>query len=224
MGLVVLAERPGWVLASDSKVIEPFELLAIEKASHLMHSVESYATRILRSALKVYDERANAGFKSGEQLAKTQVSERLCELEAARSALIEMLRPSLTELLLDAMGKLARSVPRDRLYASALAALEDAWRQARWAKIYVNPVDVEAAEKALAEIVVASSSPMHVGVFGDHTVAPTGCRFESDLGFADAGLDVQLKALHDAFSEGLGEWGASMSSTTDGETFGNAAP
>jgi type III secretion protein L len=210
MGLVVLTERPEWQLACDSKVLEPVEVLAIEKAAQLMQSVESYATRILRSALKVYDQRASEGFKTGEVRAQATVAERLIELEAARSSLIELLRPSLTDLLLDAMGKLARGIPRERLYASAMASIEEAWRHARWARMHVNPQDVPAAEQALADLATEGRSAPSITVVADDSVAPAGCRFESDLGFADAGLDVQLNALRDAFSEGLSDWGAAM--------------
>jgi type III secretion protein L len=213
MGLVVLTERPEWQLACDSKVLEPVDVLAIEKASQLMRSVEAYATRVLRSALKVYDQRASDGFKTGEERAEANVAERLCALEAARSSLIELLRPSLTDLLLDAMGKLARGIPRERLYASAVASIDDAWRQARWARMHVNPQDVAAAEQALATSIT---------VIADNSVAPAGCRFESDLGFADAGLEVQLEALRVAFSEGLQEWGDAMVGNGDGAA--QAAP
>ncbi len=210
MGLVVLTERPEWQLACESKVLEPVEVLAIEKASQLMHSVEAYATRVLRSALKVYDQRANDGYKIGEERAKATVAEQLSALEVARSSLIELLRPSLTDLLLDAMGKLARGIPRERLYASAVASIEEAWRQARWTSLHVNPQDVPAAERALAELAADGRGTTSIAIVADPNVPPAGCRFESDLGFADAGLDVQLQALREAFSDGLGAWGQSL--------------
>jgi type III secretion protein L len=222
MGLVVLTERPEWQLACESKVLEPVEVLAIEKASQLMHSAESYATRVLRSALKVYDQRASDGFKTGEERAEANVAERLCALEAARSSLIELLRPSLTDLLLDAMGKLARGIPRERLYASAVASIEEAWRQARWAHMHVNPQDVAAAEQALADLAADGRSTTSITVVADNSVAPAGCRFESDLGFADAGLEVQLEALRFALSDGLQEWGDAMGS--NGDSAAEAAP
>jgi type III secretion protein L len=215
MGLVVLTERLEWQLACDSKVLEPVDVLAIEKASQLMHSVEAYATRVLRSALKVYDQRASDGFRTGEERAEANVAERLHALEAARSSLIELLRPSLTDLLLDAMGKLARGIPRDRLYASAVASIDEAWRQARWARMHVNPQDVAAAEQALADLAADGHGTTSITVLADNKVAPAGCRFESDLGFADAGLEVQLCALREAFSEGLQAWGDAMTSGSE---------
>jgi type III secretion protein L len=206
MGLVVLTDRPGWQLASDSKVVEPEDVMAVEEASQLMRSVELYAARLLRSALKVYEHRATEGFKSGENKAEQVVSSRLSELEAARASLIDVLRPSLTDLLLEALAKLAHGVPRERLYASALVALEEAWRDARWAQLRVHPQDVAAAQTAIDEIVASSPHAVHIGVVGDESISPTACYFESDLGFADAGLDVQLASLREAFSSGLAAW------------------
>ena len=52
-------------------------------------------------------------------------------------------------------------------------------------------------------------------MLADNAVAPAGCRFESDLGFADAGLEVQLEALRDAFSEGLRDWGDAMAGNSE---------
>jgi flagellar biosynthesis/type III secretory pathway protein FliH len=210
MGLVVLTERPEWQLACGSKVLEPVEVMAVEKASELMHSVEAYATRVLRAAVKVYDQRASDGFKTGEERAKADVAGRLHALEAARSSLIELMRPSLTDLLLDAMGKLARGIPRERLYASAVASIDEAWRQARWARMHVNPQDLAAAEQALTDLAADGHGATSITVMADNNVPAAGCRFESDLGFADAGLEVQLEALRDAFSEGLHDWGDAM--------------
>jgi type III secretion protein L len=222
MGLVVLTERPDWQLACDSKVLEPVDVLAIENATQLMQSVELYGTRVLRAALKVYDDRAQEGFKTGEVRAQATVAERLFALEAARASLIDMLRPSLTDLLLDAMGRLARGIPRERLYASALAAIDESWRSARWACMRVHPQNVATAKQALADLATAGHSMTSIGVVGDHAITLEGCRFESDLGFADAGLDAQLQALRNAFSEGLRDWASALSDPVPAQDIGSS--
>jgi type III secretion protein L len=208
MGLVVLIERAGWQLSSHSKVLEPDEVCAIDEATQLMHSAETYARRILRSSMKVFDAKANQGFREGERNAVHEIGRRLAELEAARSNLLEALKPSLVDLLLDALNRLALGLDRRRLYAGALVALEDAWRTARWAKLRVHPDDVGEAQAALAEIAAGGGPPLNLQVVGDADVGLRGCRFESDLGHADAGLDVQLAALRDAFDAGLAAWSA----------------
>jgi type III secretion protein L len=208
MGLVVLIERAGWQLSGSSKLLEPDEVCAIEEATQLMRSAETYARRILRSSMKVFDAKADQGFREGERNAVHEIGRRLAELEAARSNLLEALKPSLVDLLLDALNRLALGLDRRRLYAGALLALEDAWRTARWAKLRVHPDDVGEAQAALAEIAAAGGPPLNLQVVGDADVGPRGCRFESDLGHADAGLDVQLAALREAFDAGLAAWSA----------------
>jgi type III secretion protein L len=208
MGLVVLIERAGWQLASHSKLLAPDEVCAIDEAAQLMHSAETYARRILHSSMKVFDAKASEGFRKGERNAVHEVCRRLAELEAARSTLLEALKPALVDLLLDALTRLAHGVERQRLYASALVALEDAWRSARWARLRVHPDDVPAAQAALAELAAHGGPPLHLQVVGDAEVGPRGCRFESDLGNAEAGLDVQLAVLREAFDTGLAAWSA----------------
>jgi type III secretion protein L len=206
MGLVVLIERPGWRLASDSKVIEPDEACVIEEAAQLMRGAETYARRILGSSKKVFDAKADEGYREGERHALHDVARRLAELEAARTSLLEVLKPSLIDLLLDALGRLAQGVERERFYASALNALEGAWRAAGWARLRVHPDDVAAARTALAALTNEGGSPLHLQVVADETVGPQGCRFESDLGSADAGLPAQLAVLREAFDAGLSAW------------------
>lgn len=208
MGLVVLIERAGWQLSGESKLLEPDEVCAIDEATQLMRSAETYARRILRSSMKVFDAKAHQGFRAGERHAVHEVGRRLAELEAVRSSLLEALKPSLVDLLLDALARLASGIDRRRLYAGALLALEDAWRSARWAKLRVHPDDAAEAQAALAEIAAGGGPPIHVQVVGDAGVEPQGCRFESDLGHADAGLAVQLAALREAFDAGLAAWSA----------------
>jgi type III secretion protein L len=213
MGLVVLIERAGWQLASDSKLLAPDEVCAIDEAAQLMRSAETYARRILQSSMKVFDAKANEGFREGERNAVHEVCRRLAELEAARSTLLEALKPALVDLLLDALTRLAHGVERQRLYASALVALEDAWRSARWARLRVHPDDVAAAKAALAELAASGGAPLHLQVVADAEVGPRGCRFESDLGSADAGLEMQLAVLREAFDAGLAAWSADEPAT-----------
>jgi type III secretion protein L len=215
MGLVVLIERAGWQLCGDSKLLEPDEVCAIHEASQLMHSAETYARRILRSSMKVFDAKASEGFREGERNAVHEIGRRLAELEAARSTLLEALKPALVDLLLDALSRLAHGVERQRLYASALVALEDAWRAARWARLRVHPDDVGEAQAALAELAAGGGPPLHMQVVGDAEVGPRGCRFESDLGNADAGLEVQLAVLREAFDAGLAAWSADETAPAD---------
>jgi type III secretion protein L len=214
MGLVVLIERAGWQLSGNSKLLEPDEVCAIEEATQLMHSAETYARRILRSSMKVFDAKANQGFREGERNAVHEIGRRLAELEAARGSLLEALKPSLVDLLLDALTRLASGLDRRRLYAGALVALEDAWRSARWSKLRVHPDDVAEAQAALAEIAAGGPTP-NLQVVGDPDIEPRGCRFESDLGHADAGLEVQLAALRDAFDTGLAAWSADEAAAVD---------
>lgn len=206
MGMVVLIERPGWQLASDSKVIAPNEVCAIDNAAQLMRGAETYARRILGSSKKVFDAKADEGYREGERHALHEVGRRLAELEAARTSLLEVLKPSLIDLLLDALGRLAQGVERQRFYASALNALEGAWRAAGWARLRVHPDDVVAARAALAELANDGGSPLHLQIVADETVGQQGCRFESDLGSADAGLPAQLAMLREAFEAGLSAW------------------
>jgi type III secretion protein L len=208
MGMVVLIERAGWQLAGSSKVIAPDDVCAIDQASQLMHSAETYARRILNSSMKVFDAKADEGFREGERHAVHEVGRRLAELEAARTTLLEALKPSLIDLLLDALERLAQGIERERFYASALSALEDAWRAARWAKLRVHPDDLAAARAALAGIAIEGHAPLHLQVVADAEVGRHGCRFESDLGSADAGLEAQLAVLREAFDLGLSAWSA----------------
>jgi flagellar biosynthesis/type III secretory pathway protein FliH len=202
MGLVVLTQRHDWRLASESKILDQGEVKVVEKAADLMRSAEDYATRVLRTALKVYDLRADQGFEAGVKRAEAAAGERLAALEAARASLFEQLRPSMTDLLLDAMARLATGVPRDRLYASAVEAIEEAWSHARWARMHVHPQDVAAAQQALLAMTTQGNAALSITVVADEAVAPAGCRFESDLGFAEAGLQVQMDALCRALSGG----------------------
>ncbi len=211
MGMVVLIDRPGWQLQSDSKVIAPDDVCAIDEAAQLMRGAETYARRILGSSKKVFDAKADEGYREGERQALHEVGRRLAELEAARTSLLEVLKPSLIDLLLDALGRLAQGVERERFYASALSALEGAWRAAGWARLRVHPDDVAAARAALAELANEGGSPLHMQVVADETVGPQGCRFESDLGSADAGLQAQLAVLREAFDAGLSAWAADES-------------
>jgi type III secretion protein L len=216
MGLVVLIDRPGWTLAADAKVIEPEEVCAVAEAADLMRSAETYASRILRGAMKVFDARATDGFKQGERDAAGEMARRFAQVEAARATLLEALKPALVDLLLDALTRLAHGIDRQRLYAGALLALEDAWSHARWARLRVPPADVDKATDAVRELAGQGGTTLRVQVLADADVEPGGCRFESDLGCADAGLDVQLAALREAFQVGIAQWSdADVGETTE---------
>jgi len=209
MGLVVLMERPGYRLTSDSPVVKRDEVNLVTGAESIWASTERAVEATMQTVQRLQDRAAETGYLQGHRAGEESLAAALAKLAVQKQGLVASLEPILVEVVMEAVGTIVRKLGREHLFGEALSALGDVLKQARWAVLRVAPDQVDAAQAALASFVTESGLGAVAQVVADDGLAPEDCVFQTDLGEANAGLAVQLEALHAAIRMSAGAWLAS---------------
>jgi flagellar biosynthesis/type III secretory pathway protein FliH len=131
------------------------------------------------------------GYTSGHAEAFRRLQDVLATLDQRRKAI----EPQLIELVIDAIGRIARGLPAEVLLPGLIAtALEEAQCERGRIVLRVHPANGEIATRWLARQATPSEQA-HVTVAIDASVAENGCLLETPFGVIDAGLTTQLDAL-----------------------------
>lgn len=204
MELVVLIDRPGFAALSESRVLKHSDVLSITEAADLLAQAQTRDERMQEEARVTLAEQRLRAHSAGVLQAQQEWASRLAAAEAARHVTLNDLAPTLVGIVVDAVSLVLKRADPQQLMDSALLAVADLLRQARWARLKVHPTRVEEAQRALGRLAVKGEGQM-VTVIADPTAELHACVFETDVGIADASLDVQIGAIRVAVESAVAQ-------------------
>ncbi|RQP21323.1 FliH/SctL family protein [Piscinibacter terrae] len=199
MDLVVLIDRPDLTVAHPGRLLKRADANLVTQADELLGRLGARERQMQAQWQQAYETHKQRGLVAGEAQARQEWAERLAAAHAARHIALTDLAPTLVDIVSDAVGLVLRRTDRRQLIASALEAVDDMLRQARWAKLRLHPSQLAAARRALDDVArhVGSGREL-VTLVGDALLGEDDCIFETDVGIADASLGVQLAAIRSA--------------------------
>lgn len=198
MDLVVLIDKPDFTVTGTGRLLKKAQAGAIAQADELLEQARARDALLHRQALEACEQARRRGLQEGLAQAEAQWATRLAQAAVARRVALRDLAPALVEMVVDATAVVLRGANRRQLMASALQAVDGLLKQARWARLRVHPSQADAAHETLSEFDARHGAAGIVTVVPDPSVQMTGCIFETDVGIADVGLDVQLATIRQA--------------------------
>lgn len=206
MELVVLIDKPGFTAVSDSRVLKQSEAVCITQADELLQQTSARVRRLRARLKRAHSEEHLRARQAGALEAEREWAARLAAAAAARHVTLNDLSPILVGIVLDAVSQVLGETDAVQRLNSALQAVNGLLKQAKWARLKVHPSELEAAKLALANFADDTGSVVAmVTVLPDAAVALQGCVFETDIGIADASLDLQLAAIRTAVESAVAE-------------------
>jgi type III secretion protein L len=205
MGVVVLIDRPGYRLAADRKVLKSSEAAVIEQTARAYVLARERIDAALSDLDNVCARATRDAYQQGLAKAQEEAAKRWTCAEVERLTLLKSMKPMLADVLVDAVGLLAKDIDREAFIARALDVLSASLREVSWARIRVHPSALQSAREALAEFDRDTGLGKLAQVVADESLHEEGCVLESDVGTIDASLDVQLRTIRTALAEALRE-------------------
>jgi type III secretion protein L len=193
------------VLAVDE--VRELERIATAAAS-VGQRIEAAEARCLADLEATTHAAWQRGYTSGHAEALRRLQDVLAALDQRRKAI----EPQLIELVVDAIGRIARGLPSDVLLPGLIAtALEEAQCERGRIVLRVHPVNGETATRWLARH-APRSEQVRMTVELDASIAENGCLLETPVGVIDAGLTTQLDALSACLTRAVGSGSCSAPS------------
>jgi len=198
MDLVVLTDAAACKVVATSRVLKHADAASVMEAAQLLVLARQREAATVAQARAAQQQAREQGLKDGREQARAEYAGRLAAAEAARHVGLRELSPVLVDIVADAVAVLLRQADRAALLGAAIEAVDGLLKQARWARLRVHPDQADAARAALA----AAAIPIAT-VLVDPTLGLDACSFETDVGIADASLQVQLDALRVAVQQAV---------------------
>jgi type III secretion protein L len=196
--MAILIDRPGYRIATDSRVVKRADALIVAEVTRAYALAQEQIQSAFQAVEADCERIAAEAYEKGLSDAKREAARRWAITELDRKALVDSLRPALAEVVVDAVALIARSIDREATLARALELLQGSLREVSWARMRVHPDATSVAQRALDEMCRETGIGRIARVLADSSLSPDGCVLESELGTVDASLDTQLNAIREA--------------------------
>ncbi|MBA2723607.1 MAG: type III secretion system stator protein SctL [Methylibium sp.] len=203
MDLVVLIDLPELTVASKSRLLKKADAEHLTQAADVLERTRARDQLMLKQTLNGYEQARQRGRRQGLAQAEAEWAGRLAAAAAAKQLALRDLAPTMIDLVVDATALVLRNADRRQLMTAALQAVDGLLKQARWARLRVHPSQADAARETLGEFDARHSGAALITVVPDPSLKPEDCIFETDVGIADASLDVQLGAIRSALEKAV---------------------
>ena len=204
MDLVVLIDRADFKVSTKSRLIKAADVVSITSAQDLLLRAQEHVRNMQEQLAQRFEQERDRGYAEGLQAAQQEWSERLGVAQATRHLALKNLAPVLVDIVVDAVSVILKEADSKQVFSSALSAVDDLIRRAKWASFRVHPDKVEAAQLALNRFAQgAASSCDWIYVVPDPSLPIDACIFETDAGTADASLSTQLQFVRSAMESAV---------------------
>lgn len=171
------------------------------QAETLLAEAQAQADDLLAQAQAQFDGAWQQGFDQGTQDAAAHwASQQLQAAEARRRTLVRQ-SERLSGIVSMAVERVIEQEDRSALFRRSLRTITKLVKDSAMLTLRVPEADRENAQRAIAELTAQlpqGAPAVAIEVVVDPQMPEGACRFESDSGVIDAGLDTQLAAIRRA--------------------------
>lgn len=188
----------------ESAAADRDQVLAVARneAQALLESAGLEAQAILMQAQKRFEQAYRLGRDQGMQDAAAQwATQAISEAEAQRRHLMRS-SARLAGVVSMAVERVIEREDRVGLFQRSLRTILRLVKDAPMVTLRVSESDILEARRAVELMEAQTGTAVAVEVLADAALPSGACRFESDEGVVDAGLETQLAALRRAVERG----------------------
>jgi type III secretion protein L len=195
MDMVVLIDSPNFKLLNGSRLIKSTTASAVIDAADLVKRAQNHHALAEEKSNDLYEEARRNGLKKGLEEASAQMAEQLAKVISARQVALKDLGPMLANIVTDTVKSILKGANIDHVYASALEAVNGLTKKAQWVELRVHPEHVNHAQAAVNMLTTGVASMPAITVVSDISLDIYDCIFQTDVGIADASLNMQLESI-----------------------------
>lgn len=171
---------------------------AREQADALLADAQAQSDALMAQAQAQFDSAWQQGFDQGTQDAAAHwASQQLVAAEARRRSLVRQ-SERLSGIVSMAVERVIEQEDRSALFRRSLRTITRLVKDAPMLTLRVPEADHDSAQRAVDEALAQANTALAIEVVADPQMPEGACRFESDRGVIDAGLDTQLAAIRRA--------------------------
>jgi type III secretion protein L len=217
MDMVVLIDTPEFKLLNNSRLVKNSSIGAIVESAELIKLAEQSRATVAEQCEMALELAKKNGYKEGMAQANVEMSAQLARVVASRQVSLHDLGPLMADIVTDTVKSMLKQIDTSLVYKSAFDAVNRHIQKAQWIELRVHPSHVDAVQKTVDELATNGAPAFNlpfISITADHSLEPYDCLFQTDIGSAEAGLDVQLESIRAAVLAGASAFNTTRSDET----------
>lgn len=201
MGTVFRVDGPRLTPAPGTRLITAADAALLVDAQKLLDTAREKAAALESEARELCQKLKEEAFQEGLAQGRMEQSEKIMETVSSTVEYLENVEQSLVGVVMRSIRKVLGEMPEDerivRIVRQALGSVRDQQRVV----LRVAPDDENSLRQALSAMMATTPGrSSFLELVADGRLPRGACLLESELGVVDASLEVQLKALENAFT------------------------
>lgn len=196
MGLVVLTSAPGAVVASDSRILKRQLFQVAQERCDAANELSNLSEQMRAQSKLTRIASRTAGQREGEARALELLADRLTRAAVAERIELEQIRPTLVQLVSNAVGSVLNAVDRRVWFDEVLRSVEQQLNQCQRIVFTVHPDSVGALREAIDTMPYTVRGTIRI--VEDASLAADVCDVASDHGFATCSIQSEVSSIERA--------------------------
>ncbi|MDF2377669.1 MAG: HrpE/YscL family type III secretion apparatus protein [Verrucomicrobiales bacterium] len=174
------------------------EYAALVEAEGLIEAARAEAERIRREAEEEYAKRRAEGYEAGLEKGKAEIAERMVDYMGRSAAYFSKVEGVLIDVVMRAARRVIGEFDQKEVVERVVRRALEATRNEGHVTVRVAPALADDLKSRIGDILGGFPKVEFLEVVPDGRVPEGGCILETELGFVDASLETQFKAIEKA--------------------------
>lgn len=174
------------------------EYAALVEAEGLIEAARAEAERIRREAEEEYARRRAEGYEAGLEKGKAEIAERMVDYMGRSAAYFSKVEGVLIDVVMRAAKRVIGEFDQKEVVERVVRRALEATRNEGHVTVRVAPALADDLKSRIGDILGGFPKVEFLEVVPDGRVPEGGCILETELGFVDASLETQFKAIEKA--------------------------
>ncbi len=184
--------------AENRAILPAREYAALVEAEGLIEAAREEAERIRREAEEEYVRRKAEGYDTGLEMGKAEIAERMVEYMGRSAAYFSKVEGVLIDVVMRAARRVIGEFDQKEVVERVVKRALEATRNEGHVTVRVAPALADDLKSRIGNILGEFPRVEFLEVVADSRVPEGGCILETELGFVDASLETQFKAIEKA--------------------------
>ena len=174
------------------------EYAALVEAEGLIEAARAEAEWIRREAEEEYARRRAEGYETGLEKGKAEIAERMVDYMGRSAAYFSKVEGVLIDVVMRAARRVIGEFDQKEVVERVVRRALEATRNEGHVTVRVAPALADDLKSRIGNILGEFPKVEFLEVVPDSRVPEGGCILETELGFVDASLETQFKAIEKA--------------------------
>ncbi|MCP4745710.1 MAG: HrpE/YscL family type III secretion apparatus protein [Desulfobacteraceae bacterium] len=189
--------RPG------KKIIKPAEYNQLLDAEQIIAEAHKKAEQIIADAKLKYEQEAKRGYQDGLDKASEQMSGKVAQTVASTASYYGQMENKMVKLAMLMLNTILGEMDDHELVRKMVSKSLETVRNEPQVNIKVHPCHADTVNERLKQLNNDFPNVNLIEVSPEPRMTVDGCILESEAGYVDGSLNVQLESIEKAFKDAL---------------------